>query len=217
MRLSFILRRVIELIFVGIVLLFMADQYVKPTLVNSIKSFDSLDVLAIFERVLKLAVPNLVMWLLIFYGIFHSYLNLVAEIMGFEDRCFYRSWWNSTDMGQYWRLWNRPVHDWLAKHVYCVAVRRGIPSTVAKLIVFFISALLHEVLVSLPCKMIGVYAFIGMMLQLPSIVISQKLYKKLANPVIGNVMFWCTLPLLGQPLLIMLYWYQYYCTFGIGA
>jgi len=216
-RLGFVLRRFLELIFVSVVLLFMADQYVRPTLTNSIAHIQSGAILPLLERVLKLAVPNLVMWLLIFYAIFHSYLNLLAELLRFGDRLFYRDWWNSADMGEYWRLWNRPVHDWLAKHIYCVATRHGVSSNVAKLLVFLVSALLHEVLISIPCHMVGYYAFLGMLAQVPSVYFSQLLNKIVKNPVIGNVMFWCTLPLIGQPVLILLYWYQYFQTHGLGA
>ena len=31
--------------------------------------------------------------------------------------------WNATTIGDYWRLWNMPVHKWLLRHVY-VSKRR---------------------------------------------------------------------------------------------
>lgn len=45
------------------------------------------------ERLLKLAVPNHVIWFIFFYGYFHTWLNIIAELMKFADREFYRDWW----------------------------------------------------------------------------------------------------------------------------
>jgi len=44
----------------------------------------------VLERLLKLAVPNILIWLIFFYTLFHSALNLVAELLCFADREFYR-------------------------------------------------------------------------------------------------------------------------------
>lgn len=48
--------------------------------------------LGILERVLKLSVPNLAIWLLLFFMFFHSFLNLTAELCRFGDRQFYKGW-----------------------------------------------------------------------------------------------------------------------------
>ena len=106
----------------------------------------------IVERVLKLAIPTLYIWLVMFYTLFHVWLNIVAEVLQFGDREFYKvsgvhwttgllgicsqqpmclhvradwdrlrgfqligmhswqDWWNATTIGDYWRLWNMPVH-----------------------------------------------------------------------------------------------------------
>jgi len=47
-------------------------------------------VVGIIERLLKLAVPTLYGWLIIFYGLFHVWLNILAEITHFGDREFYK-------------------------------------------------------------------------------------------------------------------------------
>ena len=44
----------------------------------------------IFERLLKLAIPSLYVWLLIFAALFHIGLNIAAEITLFGDREFYK-------------------------------------------------------------------------------------------------------------------------------
>ena len=61
---------------------------------------------------LRLAIANTYLWLLMFYAYFHLYLNLWAEVLRFGDRVFYKDWWNSSEIGSYWRLWNMPVHLW---------------------------------------------------------------------------------------------------------
>lgn len=208
-RKSFVFRRLAELVFTSCIIVFVVEQYVKPTLLNSLVYFDNGDVPAIVERVLKMCIPNTIVWLLIFYALFHSYLNLVAELMRFGDRVFYRDWWNSGDLGVYWRLWNRPVHDWLVKHVYYVAIRGGYSPRIGQLVVFFLSALLHEVIVSVPCQIVSIQVFMAMLVQVPVIAVTQWVHRRSQNPVFGNVTFWCALCIFGQPLLILIYGYQY--------
>ena len=48
------------------------------------------------QRIMKLAVPNLIVWLLGFYAFFHLWLNILAELLRFGDRLFYKDWWNCT-------------------------------------------------------------------------------------------------------------------------
>lgn len=62
-----------------------------------------------FERLLRLAIPNHVIWLIFFYWLFHSCLNAAAELLGFGDREFYRDWWNAESTQQFWKTWNIPV------------------------------------------------------------------------------------------------------------
>jgi hypothetical protein len=44
----------------------------------------------IVERVLKLAIPTLYIWLVMFYTLFHVWLNILAEVLRFGDREFYK-------------------------------------------------------------------------------------------------------------------------------
>ena len=95
-RWAFVLRLVVELSFICFVEYFIAMQYMLPLLNNTLGPVARLDVVQIVERVLKIAVPNLIIWLLGFYAFFHLYLNLIAELLRFADREFYRDWWNCT-------------------------------------------------------------------------------------------------------------------------
>jgi len=53
-----------------------------------------------------MAVPAAYCWLFMFYTVFHSYMNFMAELTYFADRRFYSDWWNANDLGEYWRKWN---------------------------------------------------------------------------------------------------------------
>lgn len=70
--------------------LIVTEQYVTPAIVNSYGAFDELRYLQAIERLLKLSVPTLWGWLVVFYSLFHLLLNIVAELTRFGDREFYR-------------------------------------------------------------------------------------------------------------------------------
>lgn len=66
---------------------------------------------------------------------------------------FYKDWWNATNLGEYWRLWNIPVHRWMLRTVYYPALSYGVGRDVAMLLVFFVSAVFHEIAVAVPLKL----------------------------------------------------------------
>ena len=96
---------------------------------------------------------------------------MIAGTSGYEsrfgDRQFYRDWWNSTTLGYFWRSWNLPVHAWMVAHVYLPLTHRGWRKSTASLLIFFISAALHELVVSIPFWNFKLLAFGGMMAQVP--------------------------------------------------
>lgn len=69
-------------------------QWVQPLLTNAMLYMQQgqYNYLGILERVLKLAVPNLAIWILLFFAFFHSFLNITAELCRFGDRQFYKDW-----------------------------------------------------------------------------------------------------------------------------
>ena len=62
---------------------------------------------------------------------------------------------------------------------------------------------------SIPCHVVSFHAFFGMFLQVPVIAATEFVHKRSGNPVFGNVVFWLALCVFGQPMLILLYGYQY--------
>jgi diacylglycerol O-acyltransferase-1 len=187
-------------------MIILTEQWIVPTIKNTVRFMDNFDLVRVFLRSLKLSIPSLVLWLMGFYTFFHLWLNILAELLRFGDREFYKSWWNSTTQAEYWRDWNTPVHNWLRRHVYYPVTRLGMSRTLGSLLIFFISAIFHEIVASIPLKMIRSYFFMGMMFQVPLIILTEKYTK---GSQIGNIIFWVSFCILGQPMVVLLYYYDY--------
>ncbi|XP_022820776.1 diacylglycerol O-acyltransferase 1 isoform X1 [Spodoptera litura] len=206
-RKRFVIKRVLELFFGINLALALFQQWMIPTITNSVETFTKMDPIRITERLLKLAVPNHLLWLCFFYLTFHSFLNLMGELLQFADRKFYGDWWNANNISVFWSTWNMPVHMWAVRHVYKPITGMGFSKFNAGIVVFAISALFHEYLVSVPLQMFRIWAFLGMMAQPPLAVISRTAEIRL-GPRWGNIMVWSSL-ILGQPLAIMMYYHDY--------
>uniref|UniRef100_A0A9J8DJH5 O-acyltransferase n=1 Tax=Cyprinus carpio carpio TaxID=630221 RepID=A0A9J8DJH5_CYPCA len=150
-------------------------------------------------------VPNHFIWLIFFYWYFHSSMNFVAELMQFGDREFYRDWWNSETIPYFWSNWNIPVHKWCLRHFYKPMLVKGVNKLGAQLAVFFLSAFFHEYLVSVPLKMFRLWAFLGMMAQIPLAYFVGRFLR--GN--YGNAAVWMSL-IIGQPIAVLMYVHDYY-------
>ncbi|KAL6078071.1 O-acyltransferase [Balamuthia mandrillaris] len=191
-----------RLVFCLSLMAFMLEQYVVPTVLNSLEPLDSMHFGRLLERLLKLSIPNLYIWLLMFYSFFHLWLNILAELLRFGDREFYKDWWNSTTLSEYWRTWNIPVHTWMIRHAYYPLRRKGWSRSVAALFIFFLSGVGHEVMVSVPCRSFQLWVFASFMMQIPLIWATRTFMK---GTKWGNLVFWFSFCMLGQPLCILLY------------
>ncbi|XP_037982873.1 diacylglycerol O-acyltransferase 1 [Motacilla alba alba] len=150
-------------------------------------------------------VPNHLIWLIFFYWFFHSCLNVVAELLQFGDREFYRDWWNSESVTYFWQNWNIPVHKWCIRHFYKPMLRRGVGKWTAQAAVFLASAFFHEYLVSVPLRMFRLWAFMGMAAQIPL----AWLVSRFLRGHYGNAAVWMSL-ILGQPIAVLMYVHDYY-------
>ncbi|TEA37911.1 hypothetical protein DBR06_SOUSAS1410160 [Sousa chinensis] len=232
-RKRFLLRRLLEMLFLTQLMVGLIQQWMVPTIQNSMKPFKDMDHSRIIERLLKLAVPNHLIWLIFFYWLFHSCLNAVAELMHFGDREFYRDWWwvalgvgpgaggggpwrspvtrrlptprNSESVTYFWQNWNIPVHKWCLRHFYKPMLRKGSSKWVARTGVFLASAFFHEYLVSVPLRMFRLWAFTGMMAQIPLAWIVGRFFR--GN--YGNAAVWLTI-IIGQPVAVLMYVHDYY-------
>ncbi|XP_076311213.1 diacylglycerol O-acyltransferase 1-like isoform X2 [Tachypleus tridentatus] len=162
-RKRFLLKRIIEMLFLIQLILGLVQQWMVPTINNSFKPLKEMNYSLMLERLLKLSVPNHFIWLVFFYWFFHSCLNAIAEVLRFADREFYRDWWNAETVQYFWQNWNIPVHRWAVRHLYKPLISMGYSKTKASICVFLLSAFFHEYLVSVPLKMYRIWAFSGML------------------------------------------------------
>ncbi|KIW02050.1 hypothetical protein, variant [Verruconis gallopava] len=215
-RWDFIFKRVAEIISLSIVIWLASAQYAVPLLQNSLEHIAALDVVSILERVMKLSTISLFCWLAGFFLVFQSALNGLAELMRFGDREFYGDWWNSVSIRTYWTSWNKPVYHFMKRHIYSPLVGRGVPPRLAQIIVFVFSGVLHELLVGIPTHNLLWVAFAGMMWQIPLIFLTDPLMKakSYTAKTVGNLTFWITFCLVGQPLAALLYFFAWQAKYG---
>ncbi|KAM3407845.1 hypothetical protein ACQJBY_001280 [Aegilops geniculata] len=234
-RKGWLIRQIIlYLIFTGIQG-FIIEQYINPIVVNSQHPLKG-GLLNAVETVLRLSLPNVYLWLCMFYCFFHLWLNILAEILRFGDREFYKDWWNAKTIDEYWRKWNMPVHKWIVRHIYFPCMRSGISKVnckmlncyaghalyivcvwsfvlfflqeVAVFVSFFVSAVLHELVVAVPCRILKFWAFLGIMLQIPLITLTSCLKSKFRDTMAGNMIFWFFFCIYGQPMCVLLYYHD---------
>ncbi|XP_065065126.1 diacylglycerol O-acyltransferase 1-like [Rhopilema esculentum] len=206
-RYRFLTRRIFEALFLSGLLIALTQQWIVPAVKNSMKPFHALDYPRFVERIMKLAIPNHFLWLIFFYVYFHSLLNIVGEIMRFGDRVFYKDWWNANTVQSFWQNWNIPIHRWAHRHLFQPMLRSGYSKIQASLTVFLLSAVFHELLVSVPLGMMKIWAFTGMIMQVPYAVF----VSKFLSGNYGNIAVWISL-ILGQPVAILMYYHDYFVT-----
>lgn len=114
---------------------------------------------------------------------------------------------NSESVNYFWQNWNIPVHKWCLRHLYKPLLRKGFDRFHASVAVFIVSAFFHEYLVSVPLKMFRIWAFSGMLFQIPFAMFVSKYLKN--YPHYANVAVWVSL-IIGQPLAILMYYHDYY-------
>uniref|UniRef100_A0A0D3GHX5 diacylglycerol O-acyltransferase n=1 Tax=Oryza barthii TaxID=65489 RepID=A0A0D3GHX5_9ORYZ len=132
-RKGWVVRQLIKcLVFTGL-MGFIIEQYINPIVKNSKHPLKG-NFLNAIERVLKLSVPTLYVWLCM--------LNILAELLRFGDREFYKDWWNA----------------------------KTVEEGVAILISFLVSAAFHELCVAVPCHIFKFWAFIGIMFQVGNMI-----------------------------------------------
>lgn len=204
----FLLNRFLELIASLSMMHILVLQFALPAARNAVKPLENNEILAIVERILKLSIPCLCVWLLGFYAVFHALFNFTAELFYFGDRTFYLDWWNARNIGDYWRLWNIPVHHWLKRHVYKPLRARGFSPFFSQSIIFLISALSHEYIIAIPTRT-SALAAIGMIMQIPLIYLTKYISHRYPSSSFGNYFFWLTLCILGQPFCVLFYYWSY--------
>ncbi|EOD49900.1 putative mboat family protein [Neofusicoccum parvum UCRNP2] len=134
--------------------------------------------------------PLLLEQILTWYLIWECILNVLAELTRFADRGFYGDWWNSVSFDQYARDWNRPVHNFLLRHVYHSSISSWhLSKSSATFVTFLLSALVHELVMFCLFKKIRGYLFAMQLMQVPLVSLSRTRLLK-GRTILGNVIFW---------------------------
>lgn len=214
----FVFKRISEAFLLSVVIWVTTAQYAVPLLQNSLDDVSKLRGFNILERVMKLSTISLVCWLAGFFALFQSFLNALAEVMRFGDREFYGDWWNSTDVRSYWTSWNKPVTHFMKRHIYSPMVGRGVNPVVAQVLTFLFSGILHEALVGVPTHNILGFAFFGMIGQIPLIFLTDVIKRLGGNgpnaKLAGNLIFWFSFCIFGQPLAALAYFFAWQAKYG---
>ncbi|KAL1993376.1 hypothetical protein VTN49DRAFT_3325 [Thermomyces lanuginosus] len=191
------------------VMIAISQAWIYPVVISALRMKDEgMDLrqrLREFPWVLgDLIFPFMLEYLLSFYVIWECVLNALAELTRFADRGFYGDWWNSVSWDQFARDWNRPVHNFLLRHVYHGTIstfRLSRPS--ATLVTFLLSACVHELIMLCIFRRLRGYLLLLQMLQLPLVSLSRtKLLR--GRRTLGNIVFWLGI-FTGPSLLCSLY------------
>lgn len=194
-RKMFLFEKLCALVGVIFLMLLIADDPMYQ-IVMATQKFRGMDVspihrVSFFAITLVDLIPPFIMeYLLTFYLIWDTILNAIGELSHFADRDFYGPWWSSTDWSEYSRLWNKPVHRFLLRHVYHSSISAlSLTKLQATLMTFFISSLVHELLMYVIFNRLRGYLFAFQMGQLPLVLISQSPVMR-NHRVINNVICW---------------------------
>ncbi|CAI9759065.1 unnamed protein product [Fraxinus pennsylvanica] len=173
-RKGWVVRQLIKLVIFTGFMGFIVEQYINPIVQNSQHPLKG-NLLYAIERVLKLSVPNLYVWLCMFYCFFHLCFTLINSCT------------QSLDFS---------LKDPLATLPLIRLLFGG-----AVLIAFLVSAIFHELCIAVPCHIFKFWAFIGIMFQVPLVIITNYLQDKFQNSMVGNMIFWCFFSILATGLL----------------
>jgi sterol O-acyltransferase len=170
---SYVLEKFIAMIGILFVMVQVSQYSMYPVVMKTVEMKNNGDTLA--QRLqefpgllLDLIFPFMMEYLLVWYLIWETILNILAELTYFADRSFYDAWWNSVSWDQFARDWNRPVHVFLLRHVYHSSISSlKVNKHTATLITFFLSACVHELVMWCLFKKLRGYLLCLQMCQLP--------------------------------------------------
>ncbi|KAI9836851.1 MAG: hypothetical protein M1819_001016 [Sarea resinae] len=178
-----------------IVMQVVSEAYIYPHVMRTVEMKEQgmplIERLQEFPWVLSdMMFPFMMEYLLSWYVIWECILNVLAEVTRFADRGFYGDWWNSVSWDQYARDWNRPVHNFLLRHVYHSSISAfHLSRSSATLVTFFLSSCIHELVMWCIFNKLRGYLLAMQMLQIPLVMLSQTRFLK-GRTILGNAIFW---------------------------
>ena len=108
----------------------------------------------------------------------------------FADRDFYGPWWSCTDFSDFARLWNKPVHNFLLRHVYHSSISAfKVNKIQAAMITFIILSIVHELVMYVIFGIFRGYLLLFQMSQIPLIMLSRSRFLR-GRKILGNIICW---------------------------
>lgn len=86
-RISYLLQKFFFIMLTLFLLYITVQDYIQPILVDSKN-------LSMAESIIKLLLPFMVCYMMLFFIVFEHICNWFAEVTRFADREFYSDWWN---------------------------------------------------------------------------------------------------------------------------
>ncbi|XP_060645837.1 sterol O-acyltransferase 1 [Drosophila nasuta] len=204
-RWKFAVSRLLEIVAVAFLYAFIHERHIHEHFGQFGK--ETLGASQLIVKLFGMMLPSAVIFLCGFYMILHSWLNFTSELLRFGDRMFYKDWWTSHTYDGYYRNWNVVVHDWLYEYVYrdvYTHIFKG-SKVAASLLVFMISALVHEQVLGFALQVFFpvMFVFFGV------VGVALVFLMRSAPKTLGNIFLWFSL-ILGNGMLISLYAMEYY-------
>lgn len=192
-RWGYVFEKVCAIFGVIFLMIMVSQQWLYPQVIKCIliRELPLYELAQAYSLILMdMALPFLLIYLLTFYLIWEAILNAIAELSRFADRDFYGPWWSCSNWYEYSKIWNRPVHKFLLRHVYHSSISAfNLDKNMATLFTFMLSSLLHEMAMFVIFRRLRGYLLCFQMLQLPLIALSNTKFMK-DKKVLGNVICW---------------------------
>lgn len=173
---------------------FVIDQHAVPAI---IKLTESTTTKSFIDGFIQLSISSIILFLLFFILFFECTMTILSELSGFDEKLF-SDWWNSRTVGEFWRNWNLPVHEFMKFHIYNPLVENNYGKTIAMLACFLFSGFVHEYVVSMTLRFFNGWFLYGMLVQIPLYYITNIFKEKI--PSLANLFFWFCFSVIGQPI-----------------
>jgi sterol O-acyltransferase len=206
-RWQYVFEKVCGIFGIIALMIIVAQDFMYPLVLQSIEIRN----LPIKERLgpfllilMDMVVPFLIQYIFVFFLIWDQILNAIAELSRFADREFYGPWWSSSDWADFARLWNKPVHRFLLRHIYHSSIASVKANKLtATLLTFVISSIVHEFVMYVIFNQLRGYLFLFQMSQIPLVMISRSTFLK-NRKILGILICWTGF-MTGPSIILTLY------------
>lgn len=210
-RWTFALSRLMEVVGVAFFYSYIYERHIHVHF--SKFGIEELTNASLIVKFFGMIMPGFFIFLAAFYMVLHSWLNFTAELLRFGDRMFYKDWWTARNYEGYFRNWNVVVHDWLYEYIYKDCYNHIFKGSkmASSLLVFFVSAYMHEHIIGFALQMFFPVLFCSFGILGVVLVYATKDF----SPRFGNMFLWFTL-MTGSSFQISTYSMEYFARQNCG-